>query len=69
MSRLIKDTTREERINIINELYHCHNGDCDSCGICSIFITQSPLEVYQPYIDGLKELNEVSREFNESRRK
>jgi len=68
MSRLIKDTTREERISIINELFHCHNGDCDNCGICSIFKKQSPLEVYQPYIEGIKELNDVSKEFNEKRR-
>lgn len=69
MKRKIKDTTKEERINIINELYRCRNGDCDNCGICKIFVGVTPLEVYEPYIEGLKELDEVSREFNEKRMK
>ena len=67
--RLIKDTTKEERIKIINELYHCHNGDCDNCGICSIFVGTSPMEVFEPYIEGKKELNEVSMEFKQKRMK
>lgn len=58
-SRLIKDTTKEERINIINEMYHCIS-DCDMCGICAVFKGKSPLDVYIDYIDGKKEINEIS---------
>ncbi|MEE0967365.1 MAG: hypothetical protein U0L85_09985 [Bacilli bacterium] len=69
MKRLIQNTTRQERIDIINELYHCHNGDCENCGICKIFVGTSPLEVFEPYIEGYQELNEVSMEFNQKRMK
>ena len=69
MKRLLQNTTRQERIDIINELYHCHNGDCENCGICKIFVGTSPLEVFEPYIEGYQELNEVSMEFNQKRMK
>jgi hypothetical protein len=67
VKKLIKETTKEERIKIINDMYHCIS-DCDNCGICAVFVKQTPLEVYQPYINGEKELDIVAREFNERRR-
>lgn len=69
MKKRIKETTKEERIQIINELYKCRNGDCDNCGICKVFVGTSPLDVYNEYIEGIKELDAVSREFNEKRLK
>lgn len=69
MKRLIKDTTKEERLRIISDLYKCKNGDCDNCGLCKIFVGTTAIEVYHDYIEGIRELDEVSREFNQKRMK
>lgn len=61
-SRLIKDTTREERRKIIEDsLNFCGKGSCDFCGACSMG-TGDPYDVYQPYVDGLKEISEINAE-------
>lgn len=59
MSILIKDTTRSEREEIVSRSIGNIDGACDSCmaGI---------IEMYQPYIDGIKELREINMEFNGS---
>lgn len=49
---LIKNTTREQREKIIREALGCD--DCSDCGV------EDPFEMYQPYIDGEKELSEIS---------
>ena len=54
-SRLIKDTTREERIQIVQEGLG-FGDDCD--GVTSL--SQGVLEMYQPYIDGELELAECN---------
>lgn len=55
-SYLIKDTTREEREQIVADSLGNISGSCDGCaaGIA---------EMYQDYIDGLKELREINMAF------
>ena len=57
MSILIKDTTREEREQIVEESIGNIEGACDGCmpGI---------IEMYQDYIDGKRELREINMAFN-----
>ena len=59
-SKLIKDTTREERIRIVAEgLNWCGDGSCEQCSGCSLGV--GSIEVmYAPYIDGELELREVN---------
>ena len=47
----------------VNELFHCHNGDCENCGICIIFKGKLPEDVYKEYIEGIKEFDEVTKEW------
>ena len=56
MKILIAETTKEERARIVEDSLGNLYGGCDGCmpGI---------VEMYQPYIDGEKELVEVNREF------
>ena len=62
MSRsvLIKDTTREERMQIVAKgLDWCGDSSCDLCSGCTLGV--GALEaMYQPYIDGKLELAEVN---------
>ena len=59
-SKLIKDTTREERMRIVAEgLSWCGEGSCDLCGGCSMG-AGSIEAMYAPYIDGVLELREVN---------
>ena len=48
MSILIKDTTKEERERIVAESIGSIEGGCDGCA-------PGIIEMYQPYIDILKE--------------
>ena len=57
MSILIKDTTREEREQIVAEALGNNYGGCDDC-------MPGLAEMYQQYIDGKKELKEINMEFN-----
>ena len=54
---LIKDTTREERERIVAESLGNIDASCDGC-------SSGIGEMYQDYIDGKKELREISMEFN-----
>ena len=57
-SILIKDTTREERIRIVQQsLAGC--GACDNCNGCGGDVDA----YYQPYIDGEMELREINMQF------
>ena len=56
MGYLIQDTTREERERIVAESLGNISAACDGC-------SAGIAEMYQPYIDGLKELAEINREF------
>ena len=57
MSILIQDTTREERERIVAESIGNLESACDGC-------SPGLVEMYQPYIDGKKELREINMEFN-----
>ncbi|MBR2682267.1 MAG: hypothetical protein IKE22_03265 [Atopobiaceae bacterium] len=59
-SVLIKDTTREERIQIVAKgLDWCGDSSCENCSGCSMGV--GSLEaMYQPYIDGQLELAEIN---------
>ena len=54
---LIKDTTKEEREQLVAESLGNISASCDGCraGI---------VEMYQDYIDGKKELRQINMEFN-----
>lgn len=55
-SLLIKDTTREEREQIVADSIGSIEAACDGC-------VPGVIEMYQAYIDGVKELREVNREY------
>ena len=54
-SILIKDTTREEREEIIRSSLDC-GGGCENCSSCWLG-GGSPWDIYQDYIDGKKEIS------------
>lgn len=56
MSYLIKDTTREEREKIVEESLGITSGNCDGC-------MAGLAEMYQDYIDGIKEIRDINMEF------
>ena len=56
-SILIRDTTREERERIVAESIGNIDGLCDGC-------SPGLIEMYQAYIEGLKELREINMEFH-----
>lgn len=58
-SILIKDTTREEREQIVAESIGNINGSCDGCAA-------GLAEMYQDYIDGKKEIRDINMEFRAS---
>ena len=61
-STLIKDTTREEREEIIRlSLAGCGNGSCENCGSCSLG-AGDPYDAYSAYIEGMKEIREINAE-------
>ena len=56
-SILIKDTTREERKQIVEESFGNISASCDGC-------MAGLAEMYQEYIDGMKEIRDINMEFN-----
>ena len=56
-SILIKDTTREERQQIVDDAIGNISASCDGCA-------EGIIEMYQAYIDGEMELREVNAAFN-----
>lgn len=61
---LIKNTTREQREKIVRDALGCGGGGCENCSACGIYGAIDPYEMYQPYIDGEKELLEITKEFH-----
>jgi len=53
---LIKDTTREEREQLVAESLGNISASCDGC-------SAGIAEMYQDYIDGKKELKDINMEF------
>ncbi len=60
---LIKDTTRQEREDIVRRGLCCNANECESCSACGMYGAGNMLELYQPYIDGIKELAEINEQF------
>lgn len=63
----IENTTKEERIAIVRKSLACgaSSGSCENCGACDgIFGAADPYLLYLPYINGEKELDEVTKAFN-----
>ena len=56
MGYLISETTREEREKIVEESLGNIEASCDGCA-------QRIVDMYQDYIDGKKELREITMEF------
>ena len=54
---LIKDTTREEREQIVEESLGNNVANCDGC-------MPGLAEMYQDYIDGKRELREINMQFH-----
>lgn len=63
---LIKNTTKEQREKIVRESLGCGGGGCENCSACGVYGAGDPFDMYQPYIDGLKEISEINREFRAS---
>ena len=60
-SLLIQDTTREERENIVQQaLWGACGIDCVFCSGCDNRGGGRIESIYQPYIDGLKEISEIN---------
>ncbi len=57
MAYLIKDTTREEREQIVAESLGLISGSCDGC-------MAGLSEMYQDYIDGIRELKDINMSFH-----
>ena len=55
-SILIKDTTREDREQIVTESIGNIGGSCDGC-------MAGLAEMYQDYIDGKREIKDINMEF------
>ena len=63
-SLLIKDTTREERERIVrNALWDSCGTECEFCSGCDNRGGGRIETIYQPYIDGKKEIREINMEF------
>ena len=58
-SILIKDTTKEEREQIVAESIGNIDGACDGCAA-------GLAEMYQDYIDGKREIRDINMEFSVS---
>ena len=64
-SILIKDTTREEREKIVHQaLYGDCATECEFCNGCDSVGGGSIDSIYQPYIDGIKEISEINAEYS-----
>ena len=59
----IGNTTREEREMIIKKSLNCGGDGCENCSSCGVFGAGDPYDMYQPYIDGEKELSEINMSF------
>lgn len=63
-SPLIRDTTREEREQIVHRaLWGSCGVDCEFCSGCDNLGGGRIESIYQPYIDGLKELRAINEEY------
>ena len=61
-SKLIKDTTREEREEIVRRALRCSEG-CENCTGCALGAGDA-FEMYRPYIEGKLEIREINMQFH-----
>ena len=67
MSRsiLIKDTTREEREQIVRQaLWGTCGAECEFCSGCDNLGGGRIESIYQPYIDGLMEISAINANYS-----
>jgi hypothetical protein len=60
---LIKNTTREQRERIVRDSLGCGAGSCENCSSCGVYGAGDPFDMYQPYVEGLKEIEDINLEF------
>lgn len=60
---LIKNTTREQRERIVRNALSCGGGGCENCSSCGVYGAGDPYDMYQPYVEGLREIEDINREF------
>lgn len=65
-SILIKDTTRQEREQIVRESLNACGGSCEGCNSCGCLGGGSVEELYRPYIEGRLELREINEAYRRS---
>lgn len=63
MKYLIKDTTREEREEIVKRGLNCDTDGCAGCSACGIYGVGDVTEAYKDYIEGKAELAEISARY------
>ena len=63
-SILIKDTTVEERIRIVNRSLAVCGGACDFCNGCDNIGGGRVDSMHEPYIRGEKEIAQINAEYN-----
>lgn len=61
-SKLIKDTTREQREEIVRRALRCSEG-CENCTGCALGAGDA-FEMYRPYIEGKLEIREINMQFH-----
>ena len=62
-SILIKDTTREEREQIVRESLGACGGSCEGCSSCGSLGGGTVEELYRPYIEGKMEIREINEAY------
>ena len=67
-SLLIKDTTRAQREEIVRRALSVCGSPCDGCNGCGNLGGGRIDAIYQPYIDGEKELADINAEYAASRK-
>lgn len=65
-SILIKDTTREQREKIVAQALAVCGGACDFCNGCDNIGGGRIDSLYEPYINGEKEISEINAEYRRS---
>ena len=63
-SILIKDTTREERIRIVNQSLQVCGQTCEFCNGCDNLGGGLVDSYFQPYIDAEKEISELNAAYH-----
>ena len=67
-SLLIKDTTRAQREEIVRRALSVCGDGCDGCNGCGNTGGGRVVSIYQPYIDGEKELAEINAAYAAGRK-